>query len=81
MQSTFGIDPSDIISISAKTGKNVESILEAIIKRIPPPNGSVQAPLKAFLFDSLWTSFSFKLTMSYALLPQVWQVSRRHFAR
>ena len=53
MQSTFGIDPSDIISISAKTGKNVESILEAIVKRIPPPNGRAQAPLKAFLFDSL----------------------------
>lgn len=57
MQSTFGIDPSDIISISAKTGKNVESILEAIIKRIPPPNGSVQAPLKAFLFDSLYDKY------------------------
>ena len=53
MQSTFDIDPSDIISISAKTGNNVESILEAIIKRVPPPNGRTQAPLKAFLFDSL----------------------------
>jgi translation elongation factor EF-4 len=53
MQSTFGIDPSNIISISAKTGNNVESILEAIIKRIPPPIGRTQAPLKAFLFDSL----------------------------
>lgn len=53
MQSIFGIDPSDILSISAKTGKNVEFILDAIIKRIPPPGGRAQAPLKAFLFDSL----------------------------
>jgi translation elongation factor EF-4 len=53
MHSTFGIDPSDIIHISAKTGKGVEQILEAIVSRIPPPTGSTKAPLKAFLFDSL----------------------------
>lgn len=53
IQSTFGIDPSEIIHISAKTGKGVEQVLEAIIKRIPPPTGKTTSPLKAFLFDSL----------------------------
>ncbi|KAF9469277.1 translation factor GUF1, mitochondrial [Collybia nuda] len=57
MQSTFGINPSDIIHISAKTGKGVESILEAIVDRIPPPVGSTGAPLKAFLFDSLYDRY------------------------
>lgn len=53
MHSTFGIDPADIIQISAKTGINVEAILEAIVNRIPPPTGQSKAPLKAFLFDSM----------------------------
>lgn len=53
MQSTFGIDPSEILHISAKTGKGVDAILTAIIDRIPPPVAKADAPLKAFLFDSL----------------------------
>ena len=52
MQATFGIDPSDVLKISAKSGIGIESVLEAIIDRIPPPAGSIDAPLKAFLFDS-----------------------------
>ena len=52
MQSTFGIDPADVIPISAKTGKGVENVLQAIIERIPPPSGDPDATLKAFLFDS-----------------------------
>ncbi|KAG5654114.1 Translation factor guf1 mitochondrial [Sphagnurus paluster] len=57
MHSTFGINPDDIIRISAKTGQGVENILEAIITRIPPPSGSPIAPLKAFLFDSLYDRY------------------------
>jgi translation elongation factor EF-4 len=53
MQSTFGIKPEDILRISAKTGQGVESILKAIVERIPPPSGRTKAPLKALLFDSL----------------------------
>lgn len=52
MQSTFGINPADVIQISAKTGKGVENVLQAIIERIPPPSGDPDATLKAFLFDS-----------------------------
>lgn len=53
MQSTFGIKPEDILHISAKTGQGVESILTAIVDRIPSPSGLSNAPLKALLFDSL----------------------------
>ncbi|KAG6868828.1 Translation factor guf1 mitochondrial [Termitomyces sp. T159_Od127] len=57
MQSTFGINPDDIIHISAKTGQGVENVLEAIITRIPPPISSANAPLKAFLFDSFYDRY------------------------
>lgn len=53
MQTTFDINPDDIIRISAKTGLGVEGILQTIIERIPPPSGRAEAPLKALLFDSL----------------------------
>ncbi|KAG2020060.1 translation elongation factor 2 [Coprinopsis cinerea AmutBmut pab1-1] len=53
MKATFGIDPSEILHISAKTGLGVEAVLEAIIDRIPAPQGQKEVPLKAFLFDSL----------------------------
>jgi translation elongation factor EF-4 len=53
MQSTFDIKPEDILHISAKTGQGVESILEAIVERIPPPSGCMSASLKVLLFDSL----------------------------
>ncbi|KAF7295365.1 Translation factor GUF1, mitochondrial [Mycena indigotica] len=57
MQSTFGTDPADIIRISAKTGQGVDEVLQAIIDRIPPPTGSTEDPLKAFLFDSFYDRY------------------------
>ncbi|KIP06030.1 hypothetical protein PHLGIDRAFT_128505 [Phlebiopsis gigantea 11061_1 CR5-6] len=57
MQSTFGIDPNDVLQISAKSGKGVESVLQAIIDRIPPPQGNGDDPLKAFLFDSSYDKY------------------------
>lgn len=53
MQSTFGINPEDCLQISAKSGKGVEQILDAILTRIPPPKASSDDPLKALLFDSM----------------------------
>ncbi|KAI0636399.1 GTP-binding protein lepa [Trametes polyzona] len=57
MEATFGIDPADVIQISAKTGKGVEQVLHAIIERIPPPVGDPLDPLKAFLFDSSYDRY------------------------
>ncbi|EKM55059.1 uncharacterized protein PHACADRAFT_119997 [Phanerochaete carnosa HHB-10118-sp] len=57
MQSIFGIDPNNVLKISAKSGIGMEAVLQAIIERIPPPPGKVDDPLKAFLFDSSYDKY------------------------
>jgi len=52
--SELGFDPKEILQISAKTGQNVNRLLEAIISRFPPPLGSINQPLKALVFDSFY---------------------------
>jgi hypothetical protein len=54
MCSTFGLDPADVLYVSAKTGLGVDQVLQAIVDRIPPPKGDASSPLKALLFDSSW---------------------------
>ena len=53
----LGCDPSEVIPASAKTGIGIESILESIIKLVPPPEGDENAPLQALVFDSVYNSF------------------------
>ena len=53
----LGCDASEVIPASAKTGLGIDSILEAIIKFIPPPKGDPEAPLQALVFDSVYNSF------------------------
>jgi GTP-binding protein LepA len=52
IEETLAIDASEAIQCSAKQGIGTEEVLEAVIKRIPPPEGSPQSPLKALIFDS-----------------------------
>jgi GTP-binding protein LepA len=52
IEDVIGLDASDAIGISAKTGLNVPEVLEAIVIRLPPPKGDREAPLKALLVDS-----------------------------
>ena len=56
MHSIFGIDPTDVLHISAKTGEGISDVLRAIVERIPPPSGEITGKLKAFLFDSSFVS-------------------------
>lgn len=57
IEDTIGLDTSDAISISAKTGENVAAILEKIVEKVPPPKGDVTKPLKALLFDSWYDAY------------------------
>ena len=53
----LGCDASDIIRASGKTGEGVEEILQAVVDRIPHPEGDPNAPLQALIFDSVFNSF------------------------
>jgi len=53
----LGCDPEDVIHASGKTGFGVDTILAAIIKKIPAPKGNPDAPLKALIFDSVYNSY------------------------
>src|SRR5512145_100917 len=53
----IGCKREEIIEVSAKTGMGVSTILERIIKQIPPPKGDPDAPLQALIFDSVFNSF------------------------
>jgi len=54
---TFGFKPEEIISVSAKTGENVDQLLEKIIAEIPPATGSANNPTQALIFDSKYDSY------------------------
>ncbi|WP_312447584.1 translation elongation factor 4 [Lacrimispora sp.] len=57
IEDVIGIEAHDAPRISAKTGENVEAVLEAIIEKIPAPKGDPEAPLQALIFDSLYDSY------------------------
>ncbi|MGF1582511.1 MAG: translation elongation factor 4 [Gemmataceae bacterium] len=57
MDQVFGINPDEILLCSAKTGIGVDEILEAIIKRVPPPSGNIQDPPKALIYNCHFDSY------------------------
>ena len=57
IEDIIGIDATDAIRVSAKTGEGITDVLEAVIARIPPPSGDPAAPLKALIIDSWFDNY------------------------
>ena len=57
IEEVIGLDASDAVEISAKTGLNIRAVLEALVKRLPPPKGNPDEPLKALLVDSWYDAY------------------------
>ena len=57
IEDVIGVDASDAVLCSAKTGLGVRDVLEAVIKKVPPPQGSIDAPLKALVIDAWFDNY------------------------
>ncbi|HKQ10637.1 MAG TPA: translation elongation factor 4 [Rhizomicrobium sp.] len=57
IEDVIGLDASEAVPISAKTGLNIDQVLEAVVKRLPAPKGTLDAPLKALLIDSYYDAY------------------------
>lgn len=63
IEDVIGIDASEAVLTSAKTGIGIDEVLEAVVRRVPPPKGDPKAPLKALIFDSHFDAY--KGTIAY----------------
>ncbi|GEO82732.1 translation elongation factor 4 [Pararhodospirillum oryzae] len=63
IEDVIGLDTSDSVGISAKTGLHVDQVLEALVHRLPPPKGNLEAPLQALLVDSWYDSYLGVITL------------------
>ena len=57
IEDIIGIPAEDAPKVSAKTGENIQDVLEAIVNKVPPPSGDENAPLNALIFDSYYDSY------------------------
>ncbi len=78
IEDVIGIEAQDAPQISAKTGLNVEQVLEQIVNKIPAPQGEVDAPLKALIFDSVYDPYKGVIVFSRIKDGRVKKGSRIH---
>jgi GTP-binding protein LepA len=53
----IGCDPADVLKVSAKTGEGVADLLNAVVEQVPPPDGDLDAPARAMIFDSVYDTY------------------------
>ena len=70
IEDVIGIDASDAVQISAKTGLGIPDVLEAIVHRLPAPKGDRDAPLKAMLVDSYYDAYLGVVVIVLLALPR-----------
>ncbi|MDE0808453.1 MAG: translation elongation factor 4, partial [Alphaproteobacteria bacterium] len=63
IEEVIGLDATDAVEISAKTGLNIKAVLEVLVHRLPPPKGNREAPLKALLVDSWYDPYLGVMTL------------------
>ena len=68
IEEIIGLDTSNAINCSAKTGEGIEDILEAVVSRIPHPKDEVKSPTKALIFDSYYDPYRGVIAVSYTHL-------------
>ena len=71
IEESIGLDCAEALPVSAKTGMGVDAVLEAIVQRLPAPQGQPDAPLKALIFDSWYDSYQGVVTLFRVVDGQV----------
>ncbi len=79
IEDTIGLPADDACLVSAKTGLGVPEMLEAVVKRIPPPRGDREAPLQALIFDSWYDSFRGVVVLVRVFQGSIKKGTKLHF--
>jgi GTP-binding protein LepA len=81
MEHSLGVDASEVLRVSAKTGLGVQELIDAVIQRVPPPEGDPEAPLQAMVFDSHYDEYRGAITYIRVMNGRVRKGQKILFAR